>query len=30
LRKIMSHTVAVFLNMQIGNKPLQLALLSDI
>ena len=30
LRKIMSHTVAVFLNLQIGNKPLQLALLSDI
>ena len=30
LRKIMSHTVAVFLNMQIGNNPLQLALLSDI
>ena len=29
LRKIMSHTVAVFLNLQIGNKPLQLALLSD-
>jgi Transposase DDE domain len=28
-RKIMSHTVAVFLNMQIGNKPLQLALLND-
>jgi Transposase DDE domain len=25
-RKIMSHTVAVFLNIQIGNKPLQLAL----
>jgi Transposase DDE domain len=28
-RKIMSHTVAVFLNLQIGNKPLQLALLND-
>ena len=28
-RKILSHTVAVFLNMQIGNKPLQLALLND-
>jgi len=28
-RKIMSHTVAVFLNMQLGNKPLQLALLND-
>jgi hypothetical protein len=28
-RKIMSHTVAVFLNMQIGNKPLKLALLND-
>ena len=28
-RKILSHTVGVFLNMQIGNKPLQLALLND-
>lgn len=28
-RKIMSHTVAVYLNMQVGNKPLQLAQLSD-
>jgi hypothetical protein len=28
-RKILSHTVAVFLNMQIGNKPLQLALLNN-
>ena len=28
-RKIMSHTVAVFLNIQTGNKPLQLALLND-
>ena len=28
-RKILSHTVGVFLNMQIGNKPLQLALLTD-
>lgn len=27
-RKILSHTVGVFLNMQIGNKPLQLALLT--
>ncbi len=29
IRKIMSHTVAVYLNLQIGNKPLQLALLND-
>ena len=28
-RKILSHTVGVFLNMQNGNKPLQLALLAD-
>lgn len=28
-RKILSHTVAVFLNMQHGNKPLQLALLTE-
>lgn len=28
-RKILSHTVAVYLNMQIGNKPLRLALLND-
>ncbi len=28
-RKILSHTVGVFLNMQNGNKPLQLALLTD-
>ena len=28
-RKILSHTVAVFLNLQSGNKPLQLALLND-
>lgn len=28
-RKILSHTVGVFLNMQHGNKPLQLALLAE-
>jgi hypothetical protein len=28
-RKILSHTVGVFLNIKIGNKPLQLALLTD-
>ena len=28
-RKILSHTIGVFLNMQNGNKPLQLALLAD-
>jgi hypothetical protein len=28
-RKVLSHTVAVFLNLQIGNKPLQFALLND-
>ncbi len=28
-RKILSHTVGIFLNLQIGNKPLQLALLAD-
>jgi len=28
-RKILSHTVGVFLNMQNGNKALQLALLAD-
>ena len=28
-RKILSHTVGVCLNIQIGNKPLQLALLTD-
>jgi len=29
-RKILSHTVGVFLNMQSGNKALQLALLADV
>jgi hypothetical protein len=29
LRKILSHTVGIFLNLQLGNKPLQLALLAD-
>ncbi len=29
-RKILSHTVGVFINMQNGNKPLQLALLADV
>ncbi len=29
-RKILSHTVGVFINMQIGNKPLQLALLAEV
>ncbi len=29
-RKILSHTVGIFSNMQIGNKPLQLALLADV
>ncbi len=28
-RKILSHTVGIFLNLQIGNKPLKLALLAD-
>ena len=28
-RKILSHTVGIFLNMQNGNKPLQLALLAE-
>ncbi|MGI8556143.1 MAG: IS982 family transposase, partial [Pyrinomonadaceae bacterium] len=28
-RKILSHTVGIFLNLQIGNKPLQLSLLAD-
>ncbi len=28
-RKILSHTIGLFLNMQIGNKPLQLALLTE-
>ncbi len=28
-RKILSHTVGVFLNLQSGNKVLQLALLAD-
>lgn len=29
-RKILSHTVGVFINMQLGNKPLQLALLDEV
>ena len=29
-RKILSHTVAVFLNLQLASKPLQLALLSAL
>ena len=29
-RKILSHTVGIYLNMQNGNKPLQLALLAEI
>ncbi len=29
-RKVLSHTVGVFLNMQNGNKALQLALLADV
>jgi hypothetical protein len=29
-RKILSHTVGVFINMQNGNKPLQLALLDEV
>ena len=29
-RKVLSHTVAVFLNLQRGNKPLQFALLSEV
>lgn len=28
-RKILSHTVGLYLNLQVGNKPLQLALLAD-
>jgi len=28
-RKILSHTVGIFLNLQVGNKPLNLALLTD-
>lgn len=29
-RKILSHTVGIFLNLQLGNKPLKLALLADV
>ena len=29
-RKVLSHTVGVFINMQTGNKPLQLALLNEV
>jgi hypothetical protein len=29
IRKILSHTIGVYLNMQIGNKPLRLALLTE-
>lgn len=29
LRKILSHTISLFLNLRLGNKPLQLALLAD-
>lgn len=28
-RKILSHTVGIFLNLQVGNKPLKLAFLAD-
>lgn len=29
LRKILSHSISLFLNLKLGNKPLQLALLAD-